>query len=316
MFWLCSDWYPPPTSFHVAAESRSHHRHHPELSTSSKTSGYPVHRHHHATLPHHSSGTRPPSHQHRQHSISSMTYSPHRFRSTTSPEAQNSKQAWVHRNRDKSQNRNSTINKYSSGNSRGRVEADQHVHGRSNSYTSGSQMIVSDKPLAYSTAAIAQSSSHVNPGMVNPGMVTTSGTSSTAVSISEGLPPAHGYLSGTQWDLSEDYIGQGSQLENSTFGRSQGYEGYTVDSYLRDTTSEHSFSESTQTSEISEPTYRRQRLEYLSEPSCWSTLFAHKKGQTYIMFKVYVCMYWELPTINCYVLHIHVLWSVYACANE
>lgn len=156
------------------------------------------------------------------------------------------------------------------------MEADQHVHGRSNSYTSGSQVIVSDKPLAYSTAAMAQSSSRVNPGMVNPGMVTapplpprtTSGISSAAVSVSEGLPPAHGYLSGTQWDLSEDYIGQGSQPENSTFGRSQGYEGYTVDSYLRDTTSEHSFSESTQTSEISEPTYRRQRLEHLSELSC------------------------------------------------
>lgn len=118
------------------------------------------------------------------------------------------------------------------------VDEERRVHGRSHSYKHDSRGNVTDR--SYPAQGYPGVSSAPPPPLPPKG-----------ISNSPNTRIAHAQYSQTaRWDLSGEPRGQGSQSDYR-------YEGHLQD--YPETTSEHSLSDSTQTSERSEPTYKRPR---------------------------------------------------------
>lgn len=265
-----------------------------EGSTNTKSastiSNYPIHRQRPGSFSHRSAHPSHPSHS--SHHLSAQSTLPHHYsltnvshpsyrsRSTTSPETQNGHhQPYVQQNRDQpghlrsGYSAGSLQNAYQPGvispvNIRGWSGGDPAVFGRPANYKPDGHACVPERNLTYSAVGHPlpeRSLSYSAVGHPPRPHVYLGKT----VAPSPSLPPkgirnmqdaqfvpiphTQSNFKPAHWNFSTENRGQGSQLDSSVGP------GYSVGGYSVETTSEHSLSDSTQASDISEPIFRRSR---------------------------------------------------------
>lgn len=231
-------------------------------SLSSAPSGdYHLHQYNQRSLPRpppraHSSSHDPLSHYSLPHH--SYSHSPRRFRSTTSPEIQNRSQTRGYRSRDL----NSTP-------LRSGISADTLQSNFSSIIVSSNDRGRDDYhgfPASYDHSSTAvQLSSNPEERIKTSSHHASKGNTDIDHSLSYTSHQHHGSGSADRWDLPADIKDHSSQSDYPLGNKVPLNEKYTPDNYPKETASEHSLSDSTQGSEISEPTHNRPRYILISQ---------------------------------------------------
>lgn len=236
---------------------------------------YPVHRQYHRSLPRKSSTsstTLPPPTQlpqpgtytfPRHYTISTgQLYSGH-SRSNTSPEMQT--HAQIHRNRNGQESTRSLRSRYPLRYANGKGRDDSHARSTSSNH---------DTHASIAEHQLGPPSSHVQHVHHYSGRTNTAGGGEGGRGGGQPTPPSYSSIRSTQWDLSGDTRGYGSQPDSllptrdirdydpvlPASGRPLLEEGYTLDNFqFYMDPSEHSLSDSTQASDISDTTQWKPR---------------------------------------------------------
>lgn len=221
----CSDWYPPPTTLHIVEEEQS------TSQSSTASSGHPIHRHQPGSLPYSSSHTASPHSTHytfpRHYSLSGTSQ---HSRSTTNPEAQYGSLTRPHPNRSQSLQRGYSMDTLQNG------YQNSSVHRQAFSHHDGRPHTISRTTSSHTIVKYPYTTSNGPPPLLPKGTDTQASYT-------------HQQSNFAQWDVS-DVRGQPTD--------SRAFDPQTMDyKYPYDTMSEHSLSDSTQASDVSEPTYRR-----------------------------------------------------------